>query len=380
MQRSYNLSMTSASRAQNSELPPCMQGHQHAPLDNAEEHAEGYGPHANDHGHAHGHAHDHDHHDHDHEGHDLAHSHAHGHEHVHAHAHGHAHHHGHGHTHSYRAKDRGLLAAAFAITVVMMVAEIVTGWFTHSLALISDGVHMFTHAFALGLSWAAIIVAARPASDHKTFGYYRIEVVAAFANGITVLLSAVWIVVEAVGRLITPEPVQLGATLAVAVLGLVINLITGAILLRADQENLNVRSAFLHMLTDALSSVAIIIGLVVIHFTQWHVIDPLIALVVAVVITRWSWSLLSESVHILMEGSPLDVEQIRHHVKAHFPEVEDFHDVHVWQISQRFNCLTAHVQVHREYSQDGPAVIARVAQSLKDKFGIGHTTLQLEWR
>lgn len=262
----------------------------------------------------------------------------------------------------------------------MMVAEIVTGWFTHSLALISDGVHMFTHAFALGLSWAAIIVAARPASDNKTFGYYRIEVVAAFANGITVLLSAVWIVVEAVGRLINPEPVQLGATLAVAVLGLVINLVTGAILLRADQENLNVRSAFLHMLTDALSSVAIIIGLVVIHFTQWHVIDPLIALAVAVVITRWSWSLLSESVHILMEGSPLEIDKIKAHVKSNFPEVEDFHDVHVWQISQRFNCLTAHVQVHREYSQDGPAVIARVAQSLKDKFGIGHTTLQLEWR
>ncbi|MBL8516868.1 MAG: cation transporter [Betaproteobacteria bacterium] len=296
------------------------------------------------------------------------------------HHHGHDHGHDHGHHHEYRAKDRSLLLIAFAITVAMMVAEIVTGWLTHSLALISDGVHMFTHAFALGLSWAAILLAARPASGMKTFGYYRIEVVAAFVNGVTVLLSAIWIVVEAVGRILVTQPVEIGTTLIVAVLGLVVNIITGAILLRADQENLNIRSAVLHMVTDALSSVAIIIGLVVIHFTSWHVIDPLIAVLVAALITKWSWSLLSDSLHVLLEGSPIDTERVRAHVKARFPEVVDLHDLHVWQISQRFNCLTAHVLVSREYSQQGQALIGRISHDLKHEFGIGHTTLQLEWQ
>lgn len=304
--------------------------------------------------------------------------HHHGHDHAHPHDHAHAHHHD--HQHVYRSKDRGLLLIAFLITVAMMVAEVVTGWVTNSLALISDGVHMFTHAFALGLSWVAILLAARPASDTKTFGYYRIEVVAAFVNGITVLLSAMWIVVEAIGRLVATQPVDIRTTLFVAMLGLVVNVITGAILLRADQGNLNIRSAVLHMATDALSSVAIIVGLVIIHFTSWHVIDPLIAVLVAVLITKWSWSLLSESLHVLLEGSPIDTERVRAHVKARYPEVVDLHDLHVWQISQRFNCLTAHVLVSREYSQQGQALISRISHDLKHEFGIGHTTLQLEWQ
>jgi len=329
-------------------------GHEHAPLAATQSH-----------GHAHE-SHAHDHHSHEH------HAHGHGHDHGHSHAHG--------HQHTYRAKDRGLLLISFVITVVMMFAEIVTGWITHSIALVSDGVHMFTHAFALGLSWAAIVLATRPASLQKTFGYYRVEVVAAFVNGITVLLSAVWIVAEAVSRILVPEGIDLAATLTVAVLGLVVNIITGIILLRADQDNLNIRSAVLHMLTDALSSVAIIIGLIVIHYTRWSIIDPIIALMVAVIITKWSWSLLAESLHVLLEGAPVDIEKVRAHVKATFPEVVDFHDIHVWQISQRFNCLTAHMQIARESAPEGPALIARVSADLREQFGIGHSTLQLEWR
>ncbi len=340
--------------------------------------------HSHDHGHDH-HGHDHDDHNHDDHTHGGAHhcptSHAHQPLDAEADHHDHdGHSHAAGHHHEYRAKDRGLLLIAFVITVAMMIAEVVTGWLTNSLALISDGVHMFTHAFALGLSWAAIMLAARPASGRKTFGYYRVEVVAAFVNGITVLLSAIWIVVEAVGRIIATEPVNIQLTLAVAVLGLVVNLITGAILLRADQTNLNIRSAVLHMVTDALSSVAIIIGLVVIHYTSWNVIDPLIAVMVAAIITKWSWSLLSESLHVLLEGSPIDTDRVREHVKARYPEVVDLHDLHVWQISQRFNCLTAHVLVAREYSQEGQALIGRISHDLKHEFGIGHTTLQLEWQ
>ena len=308
------------------------------------------------------------------------------HRHVHDQSHGHAHPHdahdtGHAreHTHAYRAHDKSLLLTCFVITVTTMMVEIVGGLLTHSLALVSDGIHMFTHAFALAISWGAIMLASRPANMEKTFGYYRVEVVAAFVNGLTILGSAVWIVVEGVARLITPEPVAIGTTLVIATAGLVVNIITGAILMRGDQGNLNIRSAFLHMLTDTLSSVAIIIGLIVIHYTGWQIIDPLLALIVAVLIVKWAWTLLRESLHVLMEGSPIEVGELKSYVLNQFPEILDIHDVHVWQISQRFNCLTAHVRITPEAVADYAALVARVNQSLREKFDVGHTNLQPEW-
>ncbi|MEP7157494.1 MAG: cation diffusion facilitator family transporter, partial [Betaproteobacteria bacterium] len=317
-------------------------------------------------------AEDHAHHDHG----DHPHAEPH---HAHDH-HGHDHDHGHaGHQHDYRSHDKSLLAISFVITLTTMAVEIVGGLLTHSLALVSDGIHMFTHAFALAVSWGAIVLASRPANMEKTFGYYRVEVVAAFVNGLTILLSAIWIVVEGISRLITPEPVAIGITLVIAIVGLIINLITGAILMRGDQGNLNIRSAFLHMLTDTLSSVAIIIGLVVIHYTGWQAIDPLLALIVAIIILKWSWSLLRQSLHILMEGSPIDVAALKTHVLHHFPEVLDIHDVHIWQISQRFNCLTAHVRIKPESVAGYTALVGRINDSLRDKFEIGHTNLQPEW-
>ena len=304
----------------------------------------------------------------------------HGHDHPHPQAHDHGHDHSlAGHNHDYRAHDKSLLLTSFVITMTMMLAEIVGGLLTHSLALVSDGIHMFTHAFALGLSWGAIVLASRPANLEKTFGYYRVEVVAAFVNGLTILFSAVWIVIEGVSRLFTPEPVNVGVTLVIAIAGLVINLITGAILMRGDQSNMNIRSAFLHMLTDTLSSVAIIAGLVAIHYTNWQFIDPLLALVVAAIILKWSWGLLRDSLHVLMEGSPIDVPALKAHVLHEFPDVEDIHDVHIWQISQRFNCLTAHVRIKPEAVADYSALVLRINASLREKFDIGHTNFQPEW-
>ncbi len=346
--------MSPAAPKLNADLP-CPHGEGHAPLrpDAKPVHADADHATAHDHGHAY--AHDHDH------GHD------------------HPHQAGSAHQHDYRSHDKSMLLLAFAITVTTMAAEIIGGWLTHSLALVSDGIHMFTHAFALAVSWGAIVLASRPANMEKTFGYYRVEVVAAFVNGITILLSAIWIVVEGIARLFSPEPVAIGTTLVIAVAGLVINLITGAILMRADQSNMNIRSAFLHMLTDTLSSVAIIIGLIVIHYSGWQWIDPLLALVVAVIILKWSWTLLRDSLHVLMEGSPIDVAALRAHVLHDFPEVLDIHDVHIWQISQRFNCLTAHLRIQPEAVAEYTALVARINLSLRDKYEIGHTNFQPEW-
>ena len=303
---------------------------------------------------------------HGHDGHENAHHHDHDHDHA-------------THQHDYRAHDKSLLLISFVITITTMLAEIVGGLLTHSLALVSDGIHMFTHAFALGLSWGAIVLASRPANMEKTFGYYRVEVVAAFVNGLTILFSAVWIVIEGVIRLFTPEPVNVGATLIIAIVGLVINLVTGAILMRGDQTNMNIRSAFMHMLTDTLSSVAIIIGLILIHYTNWQFIDPLLALIVAMIILKWSWTLLRDSLHVLMEGSPINVPALKAHVLHEFSDVLDIHDVHIWQISQRFNCLTAHVRIKSEAVTDYSALVLRINASLREKFDIGHTNFQPEW-
>ncbi len=346
----YNVGMNPSTQHDHA-APPCVHGDaDHAPLVAEQKPATGHEHHNHD-------AHDHS---------DHGHSHAHKHDHA-------------NHRHDYRAHDKSLLLTSFVITLTMMMAEIIGGLLTHSLALVSDGIHMFTHAFALGLSWGAIVLASRPANMEKTFGYYRVEVVAAFVNGLTILFSAVWIVVEGISRLITPEPVNIGVTLAIAIAGLVVNLITGAILMRGDQGNMNIRSAFLHMLTDTLSSVAIIVGLVVIHYTGWQVIDPLLALIVAAIILKWSWSLLRDSLHVLMEGSPIDVPTLKAHVLHEFPDVEDIHDVHIWQISQRFNCLTAHVRIRPAAVANYSALVLRINASLREKFDIGHTNFQPEW-
>lgn len=299
------------------------------------------------------------------------------------------HHHGHDAHHRHfhlgkapgpaRGRDRAVLLIALVITAAMMVAEVVGGLLTHSLALVSDGVHMFTHAFALALSYAALRLSLRPADPERTFGYSRIEVLAAFVNGLTILLSALWIVVEGVSRLIAPSPVEVAATLAIAVAGLLVNLVTGVILMKGDQANLNIRSAFLHMLTDTLSSIAIIAGLTVVHFTGWVLIDPLLALVVAAMIVKWAWSLIGQSLNVLLEGSPIKVAEVRQYVLAEFPEIVDMHDVHTWQISQRFNCLTAHLVLQKDAVANYTDLVVRLNESLMRRFAIGHTTFQPEW-
>jgi cobalt-zinc-cadmium efflux system protein len=301
-------------------------------------------------------------------------AHAHGHD-PHGDAHSHENHH-----HDYRHHDKAMLLWSFVLTVTMMMVEIVAGLFTESLALVSDGVHMFTHAFAPGISWGAIVLATRPVSMEKSFGYHRIEVVAAFTNGITILASAVWILYEAAARFYAPREIQIVNTLYIAVAGLIVNLVTGAILMRADQTSLNIKSVFLHMLTDALSSVAIIIGLIVIYYTAWEWIDPLLAVAVAAVIVKWSWSLLRDSLHILLEGSPVDVRVLKKYVLNHYPEIVDLHDVHVWQISQRFNCLTAHLHIHPDAIFGYPDLPDRLNADLREHFEIGHTNFQPEWR
>lgn len=293
-------------------------------------------------------------------------------EHHHHHDHTHAHHHGNS------LSDQFLLKLSFGITFLVMIVEIVAGMYANSLALISDGIHMFTHAFALFLSLGALIISTKKANAQKSFGYYRAEVLAAFVNGLTIAVSVVWIVYESIERFITPEAILSETTLMVAIVGLIVNIITGIVLYKADRENINIKSAFLHMLTDALSSVAIIIGAVIIYYTDFFLLDALLALFISMVILKWAWGLIHDSLHILLEGSPLDTTEIHTHLLHTFPFIASVYDIHCWEISHNYYCFSAHIKVHPFALESHNNLLQKISSFLEKEFAIAHVTVQLE--
>lgn len=315
-------------------------------------------------------AHDH-HHSHDH-------SHEHHHHHHHHHDHDHDHDHEHGHSHDHRGADKKVLKWALGITLITMFLEFFYGFLSNSLALISDAIHMFTHSFALIISLVAIIIASKQAPLEKTFGYYRAEVLAAFINGITIILSIMWILYEAVERFLNPSQIDIKTAMIVAIIGLVVNIITGVILMQGDKNNINLKSAFVHMLSDALSSVAIIVGYIVIYFTSWYFIDIILALLVAAVIGKWAIGILKSSTNTLMESSPLNLKEVQTFIEKDARVIE-LHDVHIWEITQDMYNMTAHVKIDKNHIDEYEDILHHLNHDLKEKYKIVHTTFQFEW-
>jgi cobalt-zinc-cadmium efflux system protein len=280
-----------------------------------------------------------------------------------------------GHHHRLEA-DRRALGAALAIVVAVMAAEIAAGLIAHSLALLADAGHMVTDAGALVFAVVAARMAARPAGGRWTFGYSRLEILAAQANGIALALVAVWVVYSAVRRLITPHEVRGGIVLAVALGGAAASLLAGAILARGSRESLNVRGAFLHVVTDvaAFAAAALAGGLVL--ATGWNRFDPLASLAVAALMVWSAQRLLRESTAIFMETSgdidPEDVER----ALATEPDVVSVHDLHVWTVTSGFPAVSAHVLVG--HGADCHAARARLEHLLTQRFGLAHSTLQVE--
>jgi cobalt-zinc-cadmium efflux system protein len=297
---------------------------------------------------------------------------------VHSH-HNHHDEHNHNHHHDHRTQDKKVLKIALVITFITMIAEFIFGFLSNSLALISDAIHMFTHSFALIVSLIAIVIASRKAPLDKTFGYYRIEVLAAFVNGITIVVSIIWIVYEAVDRYFNPSEIDLKTAGIVAIVGLVVNVVTGVILMQGDRENVNLKSAFIHMLSDALSSVAIIIGYIVIYYTSWYFIDILLALLVAFVIGKWAYSILKQSINTLMESSPININEVKEYIEKQHSDIIDIHDIHIWEITQDMYNMTAHILISKENSQEYNEILIRVNKSLEKEFSIVHSTLQFEF-
>ena len=289
------------------------------------------------------------------------------------------------HTHSvhgvegHRPRQRRALAWSMGLTIAAMLAEIVGGLVTGSLMLLSDAVHMLSHAVSLGVSYFAIWMAARPRTSRSHYGLFRAEILASLVNGIGLLALSVWIIVEAVHRLREPVEVMGPELIAVAVVGLAVNVITVWILGRSGAEDLNTRSALMHMLGDLFSSVVIVSGGLVLMATGWMWLDPSLSLVVALVILWWGVGLLRSSCSILLERAPegLEPEDVLRAMRAE-PGVHDVHDLHIWEITSGYVCLTAHVIVDDAPVSETCALRETLCDVLWRRFHVAHVTLQVE--
>jgi len=278
---------------------------------------------------------------------------------------------------SRRAGQRKRLALALLLAAVYMVAEVVGGLLTNSLALLADAGHMLSDAAALGLSLFAVWIAERPPTPQRTFGYYRTEILAALANGAALLAVAIYIFIEAYHRLSDPPQVQGAAMMAIAVGGLVVNILSMAVLHGGSDASLNVRGAFLHVLTDALGSIGAIAAGGLIWAYGWYLADPLISAGIGALVVYSTWRLLAESVAILMEYAPrgIDVDEVRDTIRA-TPGVLGVHDLHVWTITSGLDSLSAHVVTAGD--REPAALLTDIRCTLERRFGIHHITIQIE--
>jgi cobalt-zinc-cadmium efflux system protein len=267
---------------------------------------------------------------------------------------------------------------AMLLTGGFMLAEVIGGAFAGSLALIADAGHMLTDTASLALAWAAFRVGHWPQDARRTYGYHRFQVLAAFVNGLALIAIVGWIAIEAVRRLLAPIDVLGGVMLAIAALGLLVNLAAFAILRGGDRANLNMQGAALHVLGDLLGSIGAIVGALVILGTGWTPIDPLLSLLVAVLILRSAWLLLRRSAHILLEGAPdwLVMDDLRAAVTSAMPAIQDIHHVHAWMLTTERPLITMHAEVAP--GADHEAVLRVIRQVLRERFGLDHATIQIE--
>jgi cobalt-zinc-cadmium efflux system protein len=295
--------------------------------------------------------------------------------------------HDHQDDHSHNHHDHGLLdrgitrgfVIAIALTAVTLIAELIGGFWTNSLALLSDAAHVFMDLFALILSLAAIHLAKFPASDTRTYGWHRAEIFASLINGTTLLLIGFGIMTEAWGRLIHPEAVKSKEMFIIAIIGLVMNLIAAGRLHSHSHDDLNVRSAFLHVLGDAIASVGVIIGGIIMHYTEWFVLDALISMIIVLIIGWGAIRILREAGHILLEGVPahIDINELVAKMRS-IEGINNVHHLHIWSICSHITALSAHIDVAPEFRLRQGEIIANLEQMLDHDYHITHTTLQGE--
>ncbi len=288
-------------------------------------------------------------------------------------SHDHAH-----HAHHAPKTGKQNLTLALAITGTWFVIELAGGLYANSLALLADAAHMLTDLAALGLSLFALKISARPATHSKTYGYLRAEILAALANGIFLILIAIYIFYESYQRFRLPEEVKSGTMLVIAFTGLLANVITAALLFRSRHENLNLRGAFLHVLGDTLGSVGAIIAGVLMILKKWYLADPIVSVVVGALVLYSSWELVAESVDVLLEGTPrhLNISNILNDL-GQLKGVRSVHDLHVWSITSDMTAMSCHVVL--KPNVDAGEALAASNRLMREKYGIDHTTIQIEF-
>ena len=281
------------------------------------------------------------------------------------------------HLFEYRSVEKKGLVLSLSITSIVMGLELIGGFLTNSIALISDAGHMFTHCFAIGISLIAIHIARKPPCHHRTFGLYRTEILAAFINGLFLLLVVGIILYEAVLRILHPKAVFAFHMLLIALVGLGVNVASILILRGSHTRDLNVRSVFYHIVADAASSAGIVVAAIIISYTGWHILDPLVSLGISVIILYWALGILKESTRILLEMTPagLNVETISDDLKNHFPQIGELHNVHLWTITPDMLVFSAHVQLRNQNSNG--KLISNISAYLTEKYGVRESTLQI---
>ena len=296
--------------------------------------------------------------------------------------HDHAHHHDgekdeHEHNHQHRLQRKFWFA--ILLTTFVLGIEIVGGILSNSLALLSDAAHVFSDSLSLIMSWLAIYLSTRPATSSRTYGYHRAEVFAAFINGVSLVAISAWIFYEAVHRFIEPEPVKSKEMLVVAIIGFIANMAIVWLFHGEGHKSLNVRSAVLHVIGDALASVGVIVGGAVMYWTGWFVVDPILSCGIGIVILIGAFRVTKEAVHILLEASPkhADAHKVAACINA-IGSVKDVHDMHIWSLCSNYLALSTHVSIAEDASRSSHELRQEINDKLQTQFGIFHTTIQIE--
>ena len=289
--------------------------------------------------------------------------------------------HAHDHNHHHHSNNQKVLLWSFIIISAYMFIEAFGGWITNSLALLSDAGHMLSDALSLGIALLAFRYGVKAASRDKSFGYRRFEILAAAFNGLTLMLIAAWIVFEAVARFVTPLPIQSTGMLVIAVIGLIVNIVVAVMMFKGGDthDNLNMRGAFLHVISDLLGSVAAILAALAVKWYGWTWADPLISVLVALLVLRSGYFVLRDTLHILMEGTPRQIDTA--HIRALLleqPEVADIHDLHVWSITSGEHALACHVVLQQDQRLSEVQQLLHRLEALLHEQGISHVTLQVE--
>ncbi len=282
------------------------------------------------------------------------------------------------HLFEYRSVEKKKLVLSLTITLIVMFVEIFGALITNSIALLSDSGHMFTHAFAIGISLSAMYIASKPACDDKTFGLYRAEILAAFINGLFLIPIVGFIMYEAVVRTMFPQAVDGFYMLIVAIIGLTVNISSILILQGSYDNNLGVKSVFYHMIADAASSVGIVVISIIIMFSGWTILDPIVSFGISIVIIFWAWGILRDSSRILLEKAPkgFNADVLKDEIKKGFSKIKDIYNIHLWTITPGIHIFSAYIQVNRE-DIDNDKIVAEINEFLIEKYKILESTLQL---